>query len=139
MKRLFKKGEYSKSVRMFINPEESFIMRSIIDYENSGIQQFRLAMSEIPPGQSTPMHVHNADEIMYVLEGEGVFTVEGEEYEVGPGDSFYVKANLVHGPNTNTGDTVWRFLYVIGQLLEPQTWHNSYLPNGEKPNVEIID
>jgi len=138
MENLFKKGKYSKSIRMWISEKESFIMRSIIDFDNSGIEQFRLALSEIPVGQETPEHVHNSDEIFYVLEGNGTFRIEGREYEVNEGDTFCVKANIVHGPNSNSGTKTLKFLYVIGQLKQPQSWHDSSLKSGDKPKIEYI-
>jgi len=135
----FKKGEYFKSVKFSTSPRDMFIMRSIIDNENTGIQQFRLALAEVEPGNSAPEHKHNCDEIFYVLEGKGTFRVEEEEYEAEPGDSLYVKADALHGPHTNTGEKLWRYLYITGQLLRPQTWHDTVIPSGEKPRIEQLD
>ena len=63
--------------------------------------------------------MHNCDEVLYVLEGRGVFVIDGAEYEVEPGDSVYIAPNVVHGNYRNTGGTTWRYLVVVGQKLEP--------------------
>ncbi len=43
------------------------------------------------------MHSHNCDEAAEVLQGNISFKVEGETYELCPGDSIYIVANQEHG------------------------------------------
>lgn len=48
-------------------------------------------------GKVTPMHVHpNADEAIYVLEGELLVNVEGEEHTVGSGGFFVAPRGVAH-------------------------------------------
>ena len=58
---------------------------------------------EAPPGRGTPLHRHPYDEIAFVREGRGTWTVDGEEREAGAGDILVVKAGQVHA-FVNTGD-----------------------------------
>ena len=45
----------------------------------------------------TPLHVHeNEDELFYVLEGEHVIQVGGEEFEVGPGALVFAPRGIPH-------------------------------------------
>lgn len=45
-----------------------------------------------------PLHFHTAcDEYLYVLQGRGVITVEGESREIGPGELVHFRQRAVHG------------------------------------------
>jgi mannose-6-phosphate isomerase-like protein (cupin superfamily) len=51
---------------------------------------------EIDP-LDTPAHVHEReDELFYVLEGEHVFTVGGEDHQAGPGDLVFAPRGIPH-------------------------------------------
>lgn len=53
-------------------------------------------LEEIDP-LDTPAHVHeHEDELFYVLEGEHVFTVAGEEFRVGPGGVVFAPRGVPH-------------------------------------------
>lgn len=141
MKKIFiKKGE-AMAERMPIKSgeRESYITRSLIYHENTGIQQFRVGMIELEPEQALGEHKHNCDEIMYVLDGTGTFVVDGKEYMAEPGDAIYVGPNVVHGGHKNTGDKTWRYLYITGQVMEPLTSKDVFLPSGEQIKPERID
>ena len=48
-------------------------------------------------GKTTPLHLHpNEDEALYVLEGELLVHVEGEEHKVGRGGLFVAPRGLAH-------------------------------------------
>src|SRR5690242_16071213 len=50
-----------------------------------------------PPGSTDPIHRHNADAFIYVLEGSIVMQVKGgKEVTLGPGQSFYEGPNDIH-------------------------------------------
>jgi len=52
---------------------------------------------ELPPMVDTPRHVHsNEDELFYVLEGEHVIEVGGEEVEAGPGAAVFAPRRIPH-------------------------------------------
>ena len=45
-----------------------------------------------------PLHFHTScDEYLYVLQGRGVITVEGESRTIGPGELVHFRRNAVHG------------------------------------------
>ena len=56
-----------------------------------------------PPGRGPGPHRHPYDEIAFVREGRGRWTVNDETIEAGPGDILVVKAGEIHS-FTNTGD-----------------------------------
>ena len=60
--------------------------------------------SEIKPGQSNPRHYHaNCDEVVHVLSGTIIHTMDDEEYEMTAGDTLSIPAGVVHNAR-NIGD-----------------------------------
>src|SRR5262249_19026767 len=61
---------------------------------------------EYPPGGSDPVHRHNADAFVYVLEGSVVMQVEGgKEVTLTPGQTFYEGHDDVHVVGRNASQT----------------------------------
>jgi len=48
-------------------------------------------------GAEGKLHNHPHVQSTYVKSGRFRFTMEGEDFEVGPGDSFVIPSNAVHG------------------------------------------
>ena len=63
-------------------------------------------MVEYPPGSSDPVHRHNADAFLYVLEGSVVMQVKGgKEVTLTPGQTFYEGPNDIHVVGRNASKT----------------------------------
>jgi quercetin dioxygenase-like cupin family protein len=61
---------------------------------------------DFPPGFSSPVHRHNAQVSVYVLEGSVVMQVRGQkELTLGPGQSFYEGPNDIHVVSRNASST----------------------------------
>jgi quercetin dioxygenase-like cupin family protein len=61
---------------------------------------------EYPPGGSDPIHRHNADVFVYVLEGSVVMQLSGgEEMTLTPGQTFHEGPNDVHVVSRNASAT----------------------------------
>jgi quercetin dioxygenase-like cupin family protein len=61
---------------------------------------------EYPPGASDPVHRHNADALVYVLEGSIVMQVRGgNEMTLTPGQTFYEGPSDVHVVGRNASQT----------------------------------
>jgi quercetin dioxygenase-like cupin family protein len=59
-----------------------------------------------PPGASDPIHRHNAQAFLYVLEGSVVMQVKGgKEITLKPGDSFYEGPTDIHTVGRNASST----------------------------------
>jgi len=59
-----------------------------------------------PPGSSDPIHRHNANAFVYVLEGSIVMQVEGgKEVTLAPGQTFYEGPNDIHVVGRNASTT----------------------------------
>ena len=61
---------------------------------------------EYPPGGSDPIHRHNAQAFVYVLEGSVVMQVKGgKEVTLTPGQTFYEGPDDVHVVGRNASNT----------------------------------
>jgi quercetin dioxygenase-like cupin family protein len=61
---------------------------------------------EYPPGSSDPIHRHNANAFVYVLEGSIIMQVRGgKEVTLTPGQTFYEGPNDVHVVGRNASKT----------------------------------
>ena len=61
---------------------------------------------DFPPGFSSPVHRHNAQVSVYVLEGSVVMQVRGgKEVTLRPGETFYEGPNDIHVVSRNASNT----------------------------------
>jgi quercetin dioxygenase-like cupin family protein len=79
----------------------------------------------IPPGRA-PDHFHTYDEVLYVLEGEGVLEIAGEQAPLRPGTCVHLPSRLVHCL-ANTGGSELRVLGVFRPAGSPA---EAYYPDG---------
>ena len=89
-------------------------IRPLIDRTTSSITQCSLAEERLEPGQAVTPHFHReTEEVYYILEGEGVMTVGGEQRDVSAGDAILIPLNAIHSLE-NTGATSMRIVLVCG-------------------------
>lgn len=48
----------------------------------------------VPVGAAPPLHIHDCDETVYVIEGTAKYHIGGETFEGGPGSVFYIPAGV---------------------------------------------
>lgn len=53
--------------------------------------------AELEAGARMPEHQHVQEQIVHVVKGRVRFSIEGEERELGAGDSVYLASNQPHG------------------------------------------
>jgi quercetin dioxygenase-like cupin family protein len=78
------------------------------------------------PTARAPEHFHTYDEVIYVLDGEGVLHAEGTDWRVGAGSCIQLPARVVHSLE-NTGDAVMRVAAVFRPAGSPAA---AYYPDG---------
>ena len=73
--------------------------------ESSG-KEILMYTVDFPAGFSSPVHRHNAQVSVYVLEGSVVMQVKGgKEVTLGPGQSFYENPDDIHVVSRNASST----------------------------------
>ena len=76
------------------------------DLAGSLDEQVLMYTVDFPPGFSSPIHRHNAQVSVYVLEGSVVMQVRGQkELTLGPGQSFYENPSDIHIVSRNASNT----------------------------------
>jgi putative monooxygenase len=61
-----------------------------------GTKQLLNGITIIGPGSAIPMHSHNCEESVIVLEGNPVAVIAGEDFELQPHDTTWIPPNLPH-------------------------------------------
>jgi putative monooxygenase len=85
-----------------------------------GAQAFVSGITEFDPGASLPLHYHNCDESVTVLQGCALFEVEGVEHRLGSSDTTLVPADAPHR-FSNLGPLRLRILWVYGSAAPTRT------------------
>lgn len=85
------------------------LSKPLVSTENTGSARLDFRISRYAPAAYVAEHAHKVQEqIYYVLEGQGVLTLDGAPHLMGPEDYFYVPPGVVHGfANTGTGGLVF--------------------------------
>jgi mannose-6-phosphate isomerase-like protein (cupin superfamily) len=79
--------------------------------EDLGCLDVTQFVGTIPPGRA-PLHSHQYDEVVYVVEGEGVLHLGGKDTPIGPGSCIHLPPLQEHCLE-NTGPTPMRILGVF--------------------------
>lgn len=74
-----------------------------------GLGQIEVWKQTIGPGEETPLHKHDCEEVIVILEGEGACVVEGTTEPFKADETVIVTPNLVH-KICNTGQTPLRLM-----------------------------
>lgn len=80
--------------------------------EKDGAKNFAMRLFEVQPGGYTPLHKHDWEHEIFILEGNGLARTEEVEETFGPGDVLFIPPNLEHQLK-NDSQGVVRFLCLI--------------------------
>ncbi|MEE2993334.1 MAG: cupin domain-containing protein [Gemmatimonadota bacterium] len=85
----------------------------LITPESCGSQKMVTGLWQLYPGHESERDIHpDADEIYYVVSGEGTLVLDEEEYTVRQGMSVLIPAN-VHHQSFNNGDENLIYYYIF--------------------------
>ncbi|NIN69777.1 MAG: cupin domain-containing protein [Anaerolineae bacterium] len=80
--------------------------------EQTASGRLQVGYTVIYPGCTTRGHEHtDREEVYYFTKGCGVMIVDGSEYEVAAGDTFYIKPGPFH-TTRNTTDFPFEFFWI---------------------------
>ncbi len=97
----------------------------IVADPSTGLRSATHFVGYIPTARA-PDHFHTYDEVIYVLDGEGMLHAEGTDWRVGAGSCIQLPARVVHCLE-NTGDRVMRVAAVFRPAGSPAA---AYYPDG---------
>jgi quercetin dioxygenase-like cupin family protein len=82
--------------------------------------QFLTGTTEFDPGASLPLHSHDCEESVAVLEGQAAFEADGEVIDLDVGDTTWLPAGVVHRFR-NRGTGRLRILWIYGSARATRT------------------
>ena len=102
-----------------LNDAEEFVagdgslLRQLIHPEKTNVAcRYSLCYARVKPGQLTKPHRLRSTEVYYILEGEGVMTINGDSQPVQPGQTIYIPP-LATQHIENTGPSDLLFLCIV--------------------------
>lgn len=126
---LFKNLSTERRVRIHRRGERLTMESGGVSYEqlmtcSQGPSQLEMSLLEIKPGAETVMSTegHEGIETGYALEGAAVLIIDGTEYSISEGDSFFFNSRLPHQLR-NSGQKTFRAVFSISPP------HVDYLKN----------
>lgn len=96
----------------------------LITHHDTPHTKFTTGMSVYPVGKGAPLHHHNCDEQVTLLEGKGEVEIDGVITPLVPYDSTYIPANVVHAFR-NTSDVPMRILWIYSSAKVTRTFLGS--------------
>lgn len=73
------------------------------------------------PNAAIPLHSHNCDESVMLLEGHAYAEIDGVQYEVEPGDTTFIPANLPHRFINRSATEGMKILWIYGSVDATRT------------------
>lgn len=87
------------------------------EFAGRGLSSFVMI---VPPGHRSELVHHEGDELLYVLEGEIVQTVDGAEIRLGPGDSLHFRGSSDHSWANDSGSAARLLWTGTMSILRPR-------------------
>jgi quercetin dioxygenase-like cupin family protein len=88
------------------------LSKAVLIGEEHGAPTLAIRRFTLAPGATVPKHTNEIEHEQYVLAGEYVVGIEGEEHTVSAGDALHIPAGAVHWYR-NEGDAEGEFLCAV--------------------------
>jgi quercetin dioxygenase-like cupin family protein len=95
-------------------------VRWLVTAETVGAEATVFGVTTFPPGAKHDLHRHpNAEEVEYVVSGDGIAYVGDDAVDLGPGEAVFVPRDAYHGfENASDQDVVVAWFYSGAASLE---------------------
>jgi quercetin dioxygenase-like cupin family protein len=91
-------------------------VKTLID-KQLGAEEIKAAIVTFSPGARTKSHVHDHEQVLYILSGKGIVANEHEELMAMPGMIFFIPAGEKHWHGA-TPESSFSHLYVYNSKTE---------------------
>jgi quercetin dioxygenase-like cupin family protein len=107
---IFMKGKIINTTNMDWKPHpnpdcKGAFVKLIIDASTD--ENLKTLVVKLQPGGEIPLHTHPTLELFYIMEGEGIVTINDTEQKVTPGDAIYAPTGSVHGIRNESSEDVY--------------------------------
>jgi len=75
----------------------------------------------IGPGAAIPLHVHNCEESVMVLDGSGIAVIDNAEHRVSPGDTSWIATGVPHYFRNPSEDQPLRIFWTYASATATRT------------------
>lgn len=103
-----------KRLKVDVQGSREAWVRPLISWEH-GAPNFAMRMFEVEPGGNTPLHSHNWEHEMFILEGDALIVCGEKEFKVGSGYAVFIPPGVEHTV-VNIGPGTLRLLCLIPRL-----------------------
>ena len=86
-----------------------------------GATSFINGITEFDPGCAVPLHCHNCEESVMLLEGEAVATIEGVRQDMRPNDTTFIPAGVPHFFRNSSSTSKMKIFWVYGSIDADRT------------------
>jgi mannose-6-phosphate isomerase-like protein (cupin superfamily) len=93
--------------------DDGSLLRQLLHPDKSGVlSRYSLCHATVKPGQKTRLHRLRSTEVYYILDGEGLMSIDGESGKVRPGQTIYIPPHSTQCIE-NTGRSDLIFLCIV--------------------------
>ena len=78
------------------NHSEGFTRFSVVDHTIVDCVHMGVGVCQLEPGGMLTSHVHSYEEAFHILEGQVLLSIDGRNYQFGPGNYGIIEMGLVH-------------------------------------------
>ena len=89
--------------------------------KKTGATSFINGMTIFPANGSIPLHKHNCDESVLVLEGKAIAEIAGSEHHLEPGDVTFIPEGVHHRFRNSSSSDEMRILWIYASLDADRT------------------
>jgi putative monooxygenase len=86
-----------------------------------GATTFINGITIFDPGAAVPLHRHNCEESVVILEGHALVEIDGQEFEVGPQETTFLPANIPHRFRNASSTESLRILWTYASVNADRT------------------
>lgn len=102
---------------------DNSMLREILNPNAEDVDlHYSLAWAQVRPGEHTRPHTLTCSEVYYILQGEGVLSINNEERRVCKDDTILIPAGAVQSVE-NTGTEPLEFLCIVDPAWRPEVEH----------------
>ena len=103
--------------------------------QEQGADSITTGTTHFAAGSSLPLHTHNCDEVVTVIEGEALAEVDGKTYELAAYDTTFVPQGIPHRfVNRGTGQMSILWSYPSGHVTRTLTESGRTIDDLTPPN-----
>ena len=96
------------------NNRPGVMLTSLVDGD-TGATKISSGIAEFAVGAKAPMHYHDAEESVIVVEGEGLMVINGEEHIVTPNAAAFISPGAHHSI-ANHGDQPFKISWTYASI-----------------------